>query len=92
VGKFTEENEAVNPMDERKEQILDALIQEHQKLGLGGRSLWGLMTDLGIEATRKELESWFAFERPLRYRGFAFTYICGGCGGLPPTLAILREE
>lgn len=78
-----------NKMD-NKTKLLEALIAEHERLGVGGRSLTGLANEIGIEVTRKELVRWFDFERPLRYKGYCF-YYQSPCAGLPPTLAILKE-
>ena len=75
---------------DNKTKLLNALIKEHEQVGVGSRSLTALSREIGISVSRKELEQWFAWERPLRYRGFAFTYQFPKAD-LPPTLAIIRE-
>ena len=74
---------------DNKTKLLDALISEHERLGVGGRSLTALANEIGLSVSRRELEQWFAYERPLRYRGFAFTYQFPQAD-LPATLAIIE--
>jgi len=75
---------------DNKTKLLEALISEHERFGVGSRSLTRLANGIGISVSRKELEQWFAYERPLRYKGFAFTYQFPRAG-ISPTLVIVKE-